>query len=81
MISRLATKLTDKRKKELKTIEQRLTDFSGSEKKLRKGRLMQLIRHLKKQLSHLLLPERDLWELLLSLPDEQNKKKGENVME
>ena len=37
---------------------------------------MQLIRHLKKQLSHLLLPERDLWELLLSLPTSRIRRKG-----
>lgn len=63
----LSSKLTSQQKKDLKTIEQRLTDFLEV-KKYRKGRLMQPTKRLRKQPFIRLLPGQVLWGLLLLLP-------------
>lgn len=70
----LSSKLTSQQKKDLKTIEQRLTDFLEV-KKYRKGRLMQPTKRLRKQPFIRLLPGQVLWGLLLLLPMSWIRKK------
>jgi len=76
MISLLATKLTDKRKKELKTIEQRLTDFLEV-KKAPQGQINAAYKTFEKAAITPSAAGTGFVGTPIVAPDEQNKKKGE----
>ena len=76
MISPLATKLTDKRKKELKTIEQRLTDFLEV-KKAPQGQINAAYKTFEKAAITPSAAGTGFVGTPIVAPDEQNKKKGE----